>query len=134
MKCDVYVRKELYATVVVSGGTALFQGIIVHMTKELTVLAPFTREHLHCTAEREIVPFVKEELCYIACVFDKELKSIADTDREKTYELPDGNIITVGAERFHFVEVLFQPKLRNPRHFFLEQHEKRRLHPQGLVR
>ena len=90
MKCDVYVRKELYATFVVSGGTALFQGIIVHMTKELTALAPFTREHLHCHRRREIVPFVKEKLCYIACVFDTELKSIADTDREKTYELPDG--------------------------------------------
>jgi len=28
---------------------------------------------------------------------------------EKTYELPDGNIITVGSERFRCPEVLFQP-------------------------
>ena len=27
MKCDVYIRKELYATVVVSGGTGLFQRV-----------------------------------------------------------------------------------------------------------
>ncbi|CAE7938194.1 ACT1, partial [Symbiodinium necroappetens] len=31
------------------------------------------------------------------------------SDKEKTYELPDGNIITVGAERFRCPEVLFQP-------------------------
>merc|ERR1711967_63096 len=30
-------------------------------------------------------------------------------DREKTYELPDGNIITLGNERFRCPEVLFQP-------------------------
>merc|ERR1712224_188329 len=31
------------------------------------------------------------------------------SDEEKTYELPDGNIITVGSERFRCPEVLFQP-------------------------
>merc|ERR1712085_176426 len=51
------------------------------------------------TAEREIVRDVKEKLSYIALAFDKE----------KTYELPDGNIITVGSERFRCPEVLFQP-------------------------
>merc|ERR1712224_927268 len=30
---------------------------------------------------------------------------------EKIYELPDGNIITVGSERFRCPEVLFQPSL-----------------------
>ena len=30
-------------------------------------------------------------------------------DKEKTYELPDGNIITEGSERFRFPEILFQP-------------------------
>ena len=33
----------------------------------------------------------------------------AGSDKEKTYELPDGNIITVGADDFHYTEVLFQP-------------------------
>ena len=31
------------------------------------------------------------------------------SDKEKTYELPDGNIITVGSERFRCPEVLFNP-------------------------
>merc|ERR1712194_165180 len=35
--------------------------------------------------------------------------STESSDKEKTYELPDGNIITVGSERFRCPEVLFQP-------------------------
>jgi len=50
------------------------------------------------------------KLAYIALDFDTEMKEAGESsDKEKTYELPDGNIITVGSERFRCPEVLFQP-------------------------
>ena len=39
-KCHVYIRKEVYATVMLSSGTTCAEGTIVRMTKELTTLAP----------------------------------------------------------------------------------------------
>eukprot|EP00446_Apocalathium_sp_SHHI-4_P003435 CAMPEP_0177178656 /NCGR_PEP_ID=MMETSP0367-20130122/14442_1 /TAXON_ID=447022 ORGANISM="Scrippsiella hangoei-like, Strain SHHI-4" /NCGR_SAMPLE_ID=MMETSP0367 /ASSEMBLY_ACC=CAM_ASM_000362 /LENGTH=117 /DNA_ID=CAMNT_0018625323 /DNA_START=41 /DNA_END=391 /DNA_ORIENTATION=- len=42
MKCDVDIRKDLYANIVLSGGTTMFTGIGERMTKELTALAPST--------------------------------------------------------------------------------------------
>ena len=42
MKCDVDIRKDLYANVVLSGGTTMYAGIAERMQKEITALAPPT--------------------------------------------------------------------------------------------
>jgi actin-related protein len=42
MACDVDIRKDLYANVVCSGGSTMFEGIAERLTKELTALAPPT--------------------------------------------------------------------------------------------
>lgn len=82
--------------------------ITEHLIKLLTERGIFMRT----TAEKEVTREIKEKLCYVALDYEKELEeSFKSSHIEKNYELPDGQSITIGNERFRAPEVLFQPSL-----------------------
>ncbi|KAK6170054.1 hypothetical protein SNE40_018540 [Patella caerulea] len=63
--------------------------------------------------EIDIVRGIKEKLCYVAADYRKDLDESASNSSsfEEFYELPGGEIVTVGKERFMCPEVLFQPSI-----------------------
>lgn len=63
-------------------------------------------------AELQIVKNIKETLCYVSKDYKSELAQTEKNSQiEKNFELPDGQVITVGSARFRVPEVLFQPSL-----------------------
>jgi actin-related protein len=64
------------------------------------------------SAERETVRDMKEKLCYVAEDYEAEVaKAQSDSELEKSYTLPDGNVCKISVQRFKCPEFLFQPEL-----------------------
>lgn len=67
---------------------------------------------LSSTAEREIVRDMKERVACVAQDFaGLTAVAVARDGTHETYELPDGQMLMLGAERFRCAEELFQPEL-----------------------
>ncbi|CAH0038225.1 unnamed protein product [Clonostachys rhizophaga] len=68
--------------------------------------------NLGTISERRLARKVKEEYCYVAQDFRRELQlAQGGTLTETSYKLVDGKSITVGRERFMTPEALFHPHL-----------------------
>eukprot|EP00405_Crypthecodinium_cohnii_P007284 CAMPEP_0206420432 /NCGR_PEP_ID=MMETSP0324_2-20121206/838_1 /ASSEMBLY_ACC=CAM_ASM_000836 /TAXON_ID=2866 /ORGANISM="Crypthecodinium cohnii, Strain Seligo" /LENGTH=333 /DNA_ID=CAMNT_0053884313 /DNA_START=165 /DNA_END=1166 /DNA_ORIENTATION=+ len=82
------------------------------LTQYLQKLLGERGANLKTTAELEIARDIKEKCCYVASDYDAELEQAqASSDCEITYEMPDGQVVTIGSERFRCGEALFKPEL-----------------------
>jgi actin len=82
------------------------------LTEYLLKILSERGHHLTTSAEQEIVKDIKEKLTYVSLDYDQELKeSQKSSSKDAQYEMPDGNTITIGSERFRCPEVLFKPSM-----------------------
>jgi centractin len=66
----------------------------------------------HTSSECEVVREVKEEACYVAADPVAEEASVREGKlAAMDFKLPDGQRVTLGAERFRAPELLFRPSL-----------------------
>merc|ERR1712080_346709 len=66
MKCDVDIRKDLYANTVMSGGTTMYPGIADRMQKEITALPPPLRSR-SSLPQRGSTPSGSEDPSWLPC-------------------------------------------------------------------
>ena len=79
------------------------------LTNYLINLLTERGHYFNTDSEFEMVKSFKEKYCHVALDYE-EAFNVPIQSLEKTFELPDGQIITLGDERFRCPEALFQPQ------------------------
>ena len=74
------------------------------LTKLMGKLLTESDYNFTSSAEMEIVKDIKEKTCFVALDYDAALRKAYDSSTKKIYELPDGEKITIGSERFRCPE------------------------------
>lgn len=83
-----------------------------YVTQYLKTLLKEKCSSLLPSREVEVTRDIKENFCFVALDFEQALLDSAYTNiYNHDYELPNGNTITLGNERFKTTEVLFKPFL-----------------------
>lgn len=75
------------------------------------------------STEKELIKTMKEKVCYVSMDYDKDIKECTKLGTaDMKYEMPDGQEIVIGTERFRCPEILFRPNLIG--HEFVGIHEQ----------
>jgi len=61
------------------------------------------------SAEAETIREIKEKLCYVALDYEAEKAAYDSQPKNSPFELPDGQVIQVGSQKFRCPEALFKP-------------------------
>uniref|UniRef100_A0A2I2YKP5 Actin gamma 1 n=1 Tax=Gorilla gorilla gorilla TaxID=9595 RepID=A0A2I2YKP5_GORGO len=108
----MYLAVQTVLSLYASGRTT---GIVMDSSDGVTHTVPIYEGYalpnaiLHLDL-REIMRNVKEKLCYLVLDFEQEMATAASSSSlEKSYQLPDSQVITIGNEWFCCPEALFQP-------------------------
>lgn len=68
-------------------------------------------QELPLSKEFEVANRIKETSCYVSGDYQTDINNADSFMGHRTYELPDGSSIPLGAEMFRSPEILFQPQL-----------------------
>lgn len=83
------------------------------LSEYMCVVMTESGHQMTSSSEKDIVRDMKENLCYVALDFEAEQEKMktSPTDIEKSYTLPDGQVVTIASERYRVAEALFNPML-----------------------
>ncbi|OIS98499.1 actin-7 [Nicotiana attenuata] len=119
---SLYARGRLTG-IVLNSGTSVSQTVPIyeghalpHAISRLNLGGRHLTDYLVKILAESAFPFssyMKERTAYVALDFEQEIEKAKNCSKsvEKGYELPDRQVINIGAVRFRCPEVLFQPSL-----------------------